>query len=151
MFTNGVLYAISVFGIYFIASNYLSKLASFFAAFIFIFYGWTLFYTHFTYSETATSVFCIWTILFLIKSDCFQKRKYAILFGLFFGFGLLTRWITIVFVLGPLIYVFYQFLKKRLFKKRPVLLNILFSFLIVLLLSAYPYYLNSYWVFFILF
>ncbi|MCL4416645.1 MAG: hypothetical protein M1365_08135, partial [Actinobacteria bacterium] len=91
------------------------------------------------------------TILFLIKSDCFQKRKYAILFGLFFGFGLLTRWITIVFVLGPLIYVFYQFLKKRLFKKRPVLLNILFSFLIVLLLSAYPYYLNSYWVFFILF
>lgn len=37
--TNGLLYVATVWGTYFIAKNYLSKLASFLAAFIFMFYG----------------------------------------------------------------------------------------------------------------
>lgn len=85
IFTNGILYIASIFGIYFVARNFLSQPASFLAAFIFAFYGWTLLHLHLTYSETATSAFTIWTILFLIKSNNFQNRKYSILFGVFFG------------------------------------------------------------------
>ena len=146
IFTNGLLYIASIFGIYFLARNFVSKSASFLSAFIFAFYGWTLLHVHLTYSETATSAFCIWTILFLIKSNYFQNRKYSLLFGLFFGLGLLVKWIIIVYVSGPLIYVFYQILKKRLFKKKVVLTHGVVSFLIAFIVSFYPYYQNNYWI-----
>lgn len=147
LFTNGLLHVASIFGIFFIARNYLSKNASFLASIIFAFYGWTLFYVHLAYSETATSALSIFAILFLIKSNLFQNRKYSILFGLLLGFSLLTRWVAIIFVSGPILYIFYQILKKRLFKKRAVLVSLVISFLIAFLVSFYPYYLNSYWVF----
>lgn len=146
IFTNGLLYVVSIFGIYFIARNFLTKLASFLAAFIFAFYGWTLLHVHLTYSETATSAFCILTILFLIKSNYFQSRKYSILLGLFLGLGLLVKWITIVYVFGPLLYVFYQILKKRLFTKKIVILYATLSFALAFLVSFYPYYQNYYWI-----
>ncbi len=147
LFTNGLLYASSIFAIFFIARNYLSKLASFLASIIFAFYGWTLYFAHFAYSETATSALCVWAILFLIKSNYFQNRKYAILFGIFLTFALLTRWVAIIFLAGPVLYVFYQILKKKVFKNRATLVNIAFSFFIALLLLAYPYYVNYHQVF----
>lgn len=147
IFTNGLLYVASIFGIYLIAKNFLSKLASFLAAFIFAFYGWTLLHLHLTYSETAISAFTIWTIFFLIKSDYFQSRKYTLLFGLFLGLGLLIKWIIVIYVLGPLLYVLYQIIKKRLFKKRVVLIHAAISALLIIIISFYPYYQNSYWIF----
>ncbi len=145
--TNGVLYVVSIFGIYFIAKNYLSKLASFLAAFIFAFYGWTLLHVHLTYSETATSAMSILTILFLIKSNYFQNRKYSILFGIFLGLGLLVKWIILVFVSGPLLYVLYHIFKKRLFTHKEVLLHGVTAIVIAFVLSFYPYSKNSYWIF----
>ena len=147
IFTNGLLYIVSIFGIYFLARNFLSKLASFLAAFTFALYGWTLLHLHLTYSETATSAFTILTILFLIKSNCFQNRKYSLLFGLFLGVGLLVKWITIVYVSGPLLYVLYQVLKKHLFKKKEILIHGGLAFIIALIISFYPYYQNYYWIF----
>lgn len=142
LFTNGLLYVSSIFAIFFISRYYLSKLASFLASIIFTFYAWTLYFAHFAYSETATSALCVWAILFLIKSDFFKNRKYSLLFGLFLAFALLTRWVAIVFLAGPVLYVFYQILKKRLFKNRLVLINMLLSLSVAFLLLFYPYYLN---------
>lgn len=147
IFTNGLLYIASIFGIYFIARNFLSKLASFLAVLIFALYGWTLLHLHLTYSETATSAFIILTILFLIKSHFFQNRKYSLLFGLFLGLGLLVKWITIVYVLGPMLFVFYQIFKKRLFKNKRILIHGTIALFIALIVSFYPYYQNYYWIF----
>jgi len=147
IFTNGLLYIASIFGIYFLASNFLSKLASFLAAFIFALYGWTLLHLHLTYSETATSAFAVWVIFFLIKSNFFQNRKYSLLFGLFLGLGLLVKWITLVYVLGPLLYVFYKIFHKRLFNKKEILINGGLGFFIALIISLYPYFANYYWIF----
>lgn len=146
IFANGLLYVASIFGIYFLAKNFLSRQSSFLAAFIFAFYSWTLLHVHVTYSETATSAFIIWSILFLVKSNNFENRRYSVLFGLFLGLGLLTKWITIVYVLGPLLYVFYQIIKKRLFKNKKILINGLISILLSTIISIYPYYQNFYWV-----
>lgn len=147
IFTNGLLYIVSIFGIYFLARNFLSKLASFLAAFIFSLYGWTILHLHLTYSETATSAFTILTILFLIKCNYFQNRKYSILFGLFLGLGLLVKWITIVYVAGPMLFVFYQIVKKRLFKNIRILIHGAIALFIALIFSFYPYYQNYYWIF----
>lgn len=147
IFTNGLLYIVSIFGIYFLARNFLSKLASFLAAFVFALYGWTLLHLHLTYSETTTSAFTILTILFLIKSNYFQNRKYSLLFGLFLGLGLLVKWITIVYVFGPMLFVFYQIFKKRLFKSKRILIHGTIALFIALIVSFYPYYQNYYWIF----
>ncbi len=147
IFTNGLLYIASIFGIYFIAKNFMSKQASFMSSLIFATYGWTLLHLHLTYSETASSAFTIWTILFLIKSDLFQKKKYSVLFGVFLGLGLLVRWITVEYVLGPLLLVFFMILKKGLFRRKQILFNLVLSFLIALIISFYPYYQNYYWIF----
>ena len=147
IFTNGLLYIATIFGIYFLARNFLSNLASFLAAFIFALYGWTLLHLHLTYSETATSAFVVWIILFLIKSDYFKNKNFSILFGLFLGLGLLVKWITLVFVSGPLLFVLYQVLKKGLFKKKNILINAGLAFIIALIVSFYPYYQQSYWIF----
>lgn len=145
--TNGLLYVATIFGIYFVARNFLTKQASFLAALIFAFYGWTLLHLHLTYSETATSAFAIWTVLFLIKSDYFQNKKYSLLFGLLLGLGLLVKWITLVYVSGPLLYVLYQIIKKRLLTNKRVLLNGVLSASIALIISFYPYYQNYHWIF----
>lgn len=147
IFTNGLLYVGSIFGIYFIAKNYLSRLAAFLAAFIFALYGWTLLHLHLTYSETATSAFVVWAILFLIKSNYFQNRKYTILFGLFLGLGLFVKWITIVYVFGPMLYIFYHILRKHLLTSWTVLMNGLVALALVTIIVAYPYYVNRYWIF----
>lgn len=145
--TNGLLYIATIFGIYFVSRQYLSRLASFLASIIFAFYGWTLWHVHLTYSETAVSAFAIWTIFFLIKSDLFQNKKYSILFGIFLGLGLLVKWIVLVYVGGPLLYVCYRILKQRLFRHRKTFIHGAIAFIIAFLISFYPYFHNSYWIF----
>lgn len=147
IFTNGLLYVATIFGIYLIAKEYLAKLSAFIAAIIFAFYGWTLWHAHLTYSETAVSAFAVWTIFFLIKSNLFQNKKYSILFGIFLGLGLLVKWIVLVYVAGPLIYVLYQIIKKRLFQNKNILIRAASSFIIASIISFYPYLHNSYWIF----
>lgn len=147
IFTNGLLYVASIFGIYFLAKNFLSKFPSFTAAAIFAFYGWTLLHLHLTYSETADSAFTIWTILFLTKSNLFQNKKYSILFGVFLGLGMLVRWVIAVYILGPLLFVLYLLIKKRLFKKKKIVIQLCMAFLIALIVSFYPYLQNNYWIF----
>jgi len=144
---NGLLYIASIFGIYFLSKLYLSKLASFLAAFIFTFYGWTLLHVHLAYSETAVSAFSILTILFLMKSNYFQNRKYSVLFGVFFGCALLMKWMSLVYIFGPTVYIFYHFFKKRLFTQQKAVVSIIISFLLTFIVSFYPYYANFPWYF----
>ncbi len=147
IFTNGLLYAASIFGIYFLARNFLSKFPSFAAAVMFAFYGWTLLHLHLTFSETASSAFTIWTLFFLVKSNLFQNKKNSILFGVFLGLGMLVRWVIAMYILGPLLFVLYLLIKKRLFKKKKVVIHFCMAFLIALVVSFYPYLQNSYWIF----
>lgn len=146
LFTNGLLYVATIFGVYFIAKNYYSRAAALAASIIFASYGWTLLHVHLAYSETATSAFIVWTLFFLIKSNLFKNRKYSLLFGLFFGFSLLTRWVALVFVAGPLLYIAYRILNERLFRDKTIIINGLISFITAFAVSFYPYFINSYWV-----
>lgn len=145
IFTNGLLYIATIFGIYFLAKIYLSKLSAFISAVIFAFYGWTLVHLHLTYSETASSAFIVWTLFFLIKSNLFRDKKYSLLFGVFLGLGLFVRWVIIVYISIPLIYVLYQLFKQRIFNRK-ILFNIAISFLISFLISFYQYIQNFYWM-----
>lgn len=146
LFTNGLYYVASFFGIYFISKSYLTKRSSFLAAIFFSCYGWPLLHVHLAYSETAVSALTIWSIVFLIKSNLFQNRKYSLLFGLFLGLGLLTKWIIVIYVAGFLLYEFYQIKKIRLINKN-VIINITLSLLVTFVVAFYPYVANAQWMF----
>lgn len=146
LITNVFLHIATIFGIYMLARQYLSKFASFVGAGLFAFYGWPLYFIHYTYSETATTTACVWALYFLVKSDLFQNKKHSLFFGLLVGVALLTRWIALVFIAGPFLYVIYRAFQKKLYKNKNVVLYALGAGFIALLVSFYPYFHNEYWV-----
>lgn len=90
--------------------------------------------------EIAVCFMVIASITALIYSEGFKKRAASTLFGVFLGLGLLTKQYTIVFIIGPLLFVFiYSFFKEgnRLTKK--ILLNILLSFLMGISIASLWY------------
>src|SRR5260221_1143934 len=117
LWLNVLFYLITVISIYFLGKEFMSKKASVLAAYIFAFYGFPLFYLHFTYSETAVTAFTILPLLFLAKSKNLSNRKYTIFFSIFFLLGGLTRWVVPLFISGSFVDslihgVFRQYKKK---------------------------------------
>ena len=139
LFLNGFYYIATIFAIYLIARYFFGKGLSLLSAFTFAVYGFPLFYLHFTYSETATTTFVALSILFLLKSNLFVIKKYSLLFGLTLGLGLLTRWVVLIFLAGPLIWTFYLMIKD----KQISLKNLFFAILISVLISFPPYIVNK--------
>ncbi|HSR16566.1 MAG TPA: glycosyltransferase family 39 protein, partial [Ignavibacteriaceae bacterium] len=54
------------------------------------------------------------TIFILLKTNYFKSTKYSIFAGFLFGFGMLTKWTFLFFLVGPLCYLaFKTFYKKE--------------------------------------
>lgn len=104
LWLNIIWYLLTIVGIYSLGKNFLSKKSSLLAAYIFAFYGFPLFYLHFTYSETFVTCLVVLSLLFLAKTNNFMSKKYVILFSIFFTLGNLSRWVVPIFVGGPLLY-----------------------------------------------
>lgn len=140
LLVNGLYYVLTIFAIYFLARHFFSKTASLLSSILFACYGWPLFYLHFTYSETATTPFVILCLLFLIKSNKFENRKYSILFGIFLFLGLLVRWVVPLFVAGPALLIMYQIIKQK--KKEKRMIKNIFLVLFFVLLSIVYHVIN---------
>lgn len=102
---NGLLYVSTILCIYFLARAFIDKTASLMAAIIFTCYGNSLFFLHFTYSETALSAFVTALVFFLWKTDYFTKPKETFWFALLFGLTNLVKWSAPAFVVLPLGFV----------------------------------------------
>jgi len=142
LLTNGIFYSLAIIGIYILSRQYLSPFASFLASLLFACYGWTLYYVHFAYSETATSSLCIWSLVFLIRSSYFQKRIYSLLFSLYFGLAVLTRWTAIIFIAFPILQSIYYVITKRSLHQRKIFIHIIIICMIIYLLLFYHYFLH---------
>lgn len=140
LFVNGLLYVTTIVALYFLSREYLPKILSLITSMLFATYGWPLFYLHFTYSETATTTFVILSLLFLAKSNNLQDKKNCILFGVFLGLGLLTRWITPIFVAGPFLVTFINALKVK--DRRNIINNLITIVVITVIIGIYPYIIN---------
>ncbi|MBI2031239.1 MAG: hypothetical protein HYT08_01355 [Candidatus Levybacteria bacterium] len=146
---NGIFYSLTIIGTYFLAKHFMNRFLSLLAAYSFAFYGFPLFYLHFTVSETATTTFIILSLLFLMKSDIFKKNIYTILFSIFASFSLLVRWESIIFLIGPSLWIFLFYIKFVLKQNKlnvirivstvkPMLLIIFFFVIPTLLLYYVP-------------
>jgi 4-amino-4-deoxy-L-arabinose transferase-like glycosyltransferase len=61
--------------------------------------------SRYTYVEYALMSMVTLSVYLLIRTDGFQNRTYSVLFGLSVGLGMLTKWVFIFFLGGPLVYV----------------------------------------------
>lgn len=138
LWMNIIFYLTTVISIYFLGREFLSKKASFFAAFIFAFYGFPLFYLHFTYSETAVTSFIVLALLFLAKSKNFSNVKQTFLFSVFFTIGNLIRWVTPIFVGGPLFLSLLVSTVNQIKEKTRDIKNFSLNIAIFLLLGILP-------------
>jgi len=117
LWMNIIFYLTTVIATYFLGREFLSKRASFLSAFIFAFYGFPLFYLHFTYSETAVTSFIVLSLFFLAKSKNFSILKNTVLFSIFFALGNLVRWVVPIFVGGPLVLSFMLAIARQVSNK----------------------------------
>jgi hypothetical protein len=134
--TNGVLYCGTIVGVFVLSRRYMSPLASGVAAMLFASYAWTLYFLHFAYTETAVSMFIVWAVYFLVASKRFAARKHAVLFGLFAALAVLTRWVALVFLAGPLVIALLPFRRHRL--TRNAGRNMLLSLGLFVAIIAFP-------------
>ncbi len=142
LFANVFFYIGTVWAVYGIARFYFGKTASLLSSILFATYGWSLFYLHFTYSETATTFFTTAAIYYLLKSKKFTLKNPTIMFGITFGLALLTRWVGLLFIAGPLIVLLSN---KTLYTKKFLIKHLKIISISVILIFAFgiwPYILN---------
>ncbi len=59
--------------------------------------------SRYLYLDFALTAMVATNVCLLLRSDRFQRRGYALLYGLSLGLGLLVKWTFVVFVAGPLL------------------------------------------------
>ncbi|MFA4988244.1 MAG: glycosyltransferase family 39 protein [Candidatus Omnitrophota bacterium] len=143
-FSNSLFMALSVIFTYLIAKECQNKRTGLIAAFLISFYpavyGVSRLYDLDFFLIAMTAM----VIYFLIRSGNFTRRKYSILSGLALGLGILTKGQIVIFVAGPLIFMFCSILKNAImkfqgkkeaahdFKPRYIFNNILIFFVLAL-------------------
>src|SRR5581483_7321672 len=78
-------------------------------------------------------------LLFFVKSNKFTSRQFTIFFSIAFAAAFLTRWTAPIFILGPLVMVFFQILYRREYSFS-LINNILLFICIGILLPGAVYY-----------
>lgn len=112
-FSHGLFLAVIIIFSYLIGKACENKRAGIMAAFLISFYpsvfGISRLYDLDFHLMAMVSV----AIYLLIKTQRFTDRKYSVLLGLFSGLGILTNGRFLVFIMGPLFYVFYSAFADR--------------------------------------
>lgn len=102
LWVNIIFYTGTIIGTYALGRKFFRESSSLLAAFIFATYGFPLFYLHFAYSETMTSMFVVLSLLFLARSDRFTDIPQTVVFSVTLLLASLTRWVAPLFAAGPL-------------------------------------------------
>ncbi len=148
---NGLFYLAAIIGTYVIARTYFTQKKSLLVAIVFASLGNVLFYSHFTYTETAVSTFCIWSVVFLLKTNSFVKTKETLVAAVFLALASLTRWVGPVFVLGPALAVFIMSVGQAVREKKVrknIIVNIVLFLIIGVVVPIFAYYIPNAHIFF---
>ncbi|MEK9143913.1 MAG: glycosyltransferase family 39 protein, partial [Patescibacteria group bacterium] len=100
---NGLFFGATIIGTYRLACKIFDNMTGIIAAIVFAGLGNALFYSHFSYTETAVTASIVWSLVYLAQSDGFTRRRETIIAGLLVSVAALTRWIAFVGVAGPVI------------------------------------------------
>jgi 4-amino-4-deoxy-L-arabinose transferase-like glycosyltransferase len=143
-FSNIIHVIILVFSTYFIGRYLKGPAAGFISALIILALPPTLSYSRVYLPALSVASFFAMATAFLLYSDKFMKREFALLFGIAFAGGMLTK-VTFIAYIFPLcmIYIGRYFIMFKTRINRQQLINIVIASFAVLLIAGPWYFLNA--------
>jgi 4-amino-4-deoxy-L-arabinose transferase-like glycosyltransferase len=102
---NAIYMAVLLFAVYGIGKRMFGAKVGLLAAFLVSMLPIVFCLSRYTYVEYALMSMVALSVYLLIRTDEFQNKTYSLLFGLSVGLGMLTKWVFIAFLAGPLGYV----------------------------------------------
>ncbi|KKS90449.1 MAG: hypothetical protein UV63_C0001G0053 [Microgenomates group bacterium GW2011_GWC1_43_11] len=152
LLVNGIYFIVTLLAIYFIVKEFGNTRSAVLASLIFAGMGFPLFYMHFAYSETATTMWVSLSMLFLLKSNGFLNRRMSVYAALMFVGGSLTRWVAPIFISGAILWelsILVVSWKKERKSQKIIRLSNAFIFIILsVMLSLFLYYIPNISLFF---
>ncbi|MDH4138533.1 MAG: glycosyltransferase family 39 protein, partial [Anaerolineae bacterium] len=107
--------AVLLFAVYGIGKRMFSAKVGLLAAFLVSMLPIVFCLSRYKYIEYTLVSMVALSLYLLIRTDDFQSKTYSMLFGLSFALGMLTKWVFIIFLAGPLGYVLIKaFLRQGL-------------------------------------
>lgn len=97
---NGLFFVAAIIGTYRLAREIFDETTGIIASIAFAGLGNALFYSHFSYTETAVTAGIVWSLVYLVESQRFTRTRETVIAGLLVAVAVLTRWIALVFVAG---------------------------------------------------
>ncbi len=142
LMVNTAFLIITMISIYGISKALYNEKVALLAVAIFLSFPGVFRYSRFGYMEFALMGMVALSIYFLVLTDYFSNRRYAVIFGIVLGLTALTKWSFLASVAGPVLVVALSAYLPRGAKnagtlKRPV--NFLISAIIAVIISA-PWY-----------
>jgi len=127
------------FSVYMIGKKLYGDLAGLLAAFLVSIFPMIASFSRVYYLEIPITALSSLALLTLLNTDYFSNRKYSVLFGVILAMALLAKWISIIFIAGPLgLYIFSALFFKAVPKKK-IIINLSISLVICFLLLL-PFY-----------
>jgi 4-amino-4-deoxy-L-arabinose transferase-like glycosyltransferase len=111
--TNAVYLLGLLWGVYLLGAHIYSQRAGVLAAFIMATFTATVNYSRDYLLEFPATLFVTLAIYALVRSDNFQHRLWCLVFGTLAGFSVLTKTMTGIFFVGPVLYALGCLIKQR--------------------------------------
>lgn len=134
---NSIYLFILFVAVFFIADHMAGRKAGYISVFLVATFPAVIAFSRDFLFEFPLAALTALSYLFLIKSDGFQKKKEAILFGICAGLSVLTKTMGIVFFVMPFFYGLIVFIKAK--NAQAVRKNILFCCLSAFLIASIFY------------
>jgi 4-amino-4-deoxy-L-arabinose transferase-like glycosyltransferase len=134
-------FLVSIFLVYkYISELFYNKQIGILSSVIFSFFPIVFEHSRWLLLEIPLLTFLFATLLFLLRSRNFTEKKNTLLFFIFFGLSLITKWTAAIYILLPALISFYYFLKSPREIKKQALETIINGFILFLTISL-PWYL----------
>jgi 4-amino-4-deoxy-L-arabinose transferase-like glycosyltransferase len=111
--TNAVYLLGLLWGVYLLGAHFYSQRAGLLAVFTMATFTATVNYSRDYLLEFPATLFVTLAIYALARSDNFQHRRWCLVFGTLAGFSVLTKTMTGIFFVGPVLYALGRLIKQR--------------------------------------
>ncbi|MDD5596051.1 MAG: glycosyltransferase family 39 protein, partial [Candidatus Omnitrophica bacterium] len=129
--------ALALFSLYCLAVRIFDRATAFFAVFVLATSpGFFIYYRRYSPEFAATALVAL-AAYFLYRCENFHSRKFSLLAGIAFGLGILAKEMAFAFVVGIVLYLFFQ---KGDFKRDKNFFANLFLFSFTALALVFPFY-----------
>ena len=137
---NSLYLIILLFSVFMIGKELVNPNFGLLSAFIVSFLPGTFAFTRVYYTDFALMSITALCIFLLLKSNNFKIQTPTLLFGIFTAIGVMIKFTSIIYLIGPILITLYYNINKL---RKNVIKNIMTSFLLFLFISL-PWYVHNF-------